>query len=81
MTSNTRSKMEAEIEPGTVRLTRREKEMLAAFAEGLSAPEIAARLFVTPRTVHFHAANIYAKLEVTNRMQALRAAERLGLLG
>jgi DNA-binding CsgD family transcriptional regulator len=37
-------------------------------------------MVVSKRTVDFHLANIYQKLQVNNRVQALRAATRLGLI-
>ena len=59
-------------------LTQREREVLQAFAEGLSDPEIAARLYVSPGTVRTHMANVLAKLEVDSRLQALLLAARYG---
>lgn len=61
-------------------LTRREREVLQAFAEGLSDPEIAARLYVGPGTVRTHMANVIAKLEVDSRLQALLFAARRGVV-
>lgn len=63
-----------------VHLTRRELEILALIVEGLSSKEVAEQLFVSKRTVDFHLDNIYEKLQVSNRMQALQRATRLGLL-
>lgn len=63
-----------------VRLTRREIEVLSLIAQGHSSKEAAETLFVSKRTVDFHLANIYDKLEVNNRVQASRAATRLGLI-
>jgi DNA-binding CsgD family transcriptional regulator len=37
-------------------------------------------MVVSKRTVDFHLANVYQKLQVRNRVQALRAASRLGLI-
>ena len=64
----------------TFRLTRREREVLAVAAEGLTAREIADRLGVRERTVTTHLARIYGKLGVGNRLAALRLAARSGLL-
>ena len=64
----------------TFRLTRREREVLAVAAEGLTAREIAHRLGVRERTVTTHLARIYGKLGVGNRLAALRLAARSGLL-
>ncbi len=63
-----------------VRLTRREIEVLSLIAQGFSSKETADVLFVSKRTVDFHLANIYDKLQVHNRIQAFRAATRLGLI-
>lgn len=62
------------------RLTRREREVLAIAAEGLTAREIADRLGVRERTVTTHLARIYGKLGVGNRLAALRLAARAGLV-
>lgn len=61
-------------------LTRRESEVLRLASEGYSAQQIADMLFCSRRTVEFHIANLYCKLNVSNRVQALRRASSLGLL-
>lgn len=61
-------------------LTAREHEVLQLLARGLRNKEIAARLFVSERTVNFHLANIYAKLHVSGRTEALSKALEEGLL-
>jgi LuxR family maltose regulon positive regulatory protein len=61
-------------------LTDREKEILASLAAGVSNTEMAERLFVSENTVKFHLKNIYAKLAVSNRLQAITAARQLGLI-
>lgn len=63
-----------------VRLTKREIEVLSLIAQGHSSKEAADTLYVSKRTVDFHLANIYDKLQVNNRVQAFRAATRLGLI-
>jgi DNA-binding NarL/FixJ family response regulator len=63
------------------RLTRRELEILKLVAEGHSNAALARMLWVTEQTVKFHLSNIYRKLEVTNRTEASRWAQRNGLLG
>lgn len=64
-------------EPG---LTRRELEILRLVAEGHSNAQLARMLWVTEQTVKFHLSNIYRKLEVANRTEASRWAQRHGLL-
>lgn len=63
-----------------IKLTRREIEVLTLVIEGRSSKEVADLLFVSKRTVDFHLANIYDKLQVTNRVQAFRRAVRLGII-
>ena len=62
------------------KLTAREQEVLRLLARGLRNKEIAARLFVSERTVNFHLANIYSKLHVSGRTEALSKALEQGLL-
>ncbi|HLO97743.1 MAG TPA: response regulator transcription factor [Fimbriimonas sp.] len=64
----------------SVKLTKREIEVLSLIAQGHSSKEAADVLYVSKRTVDFHLANIYDKLQVSNRVQAFRAATRLGLI-
>ena len=61
-------------------LSRREREVLALVAEGLSEREIAERLTVSPHTVHRHVANIRHKLGRSSRAAAAAEATRLGLI-
>ena len=62
-----------------VGLTTREAEVLALLAEGLTNREIAARLFISSKTVGAHMAHIYAKLDVHSRVQAASRARQLGV--
>ncbi len=61
-------------------LTARELEVLRLLARGMRNKEIAARLFVSERTVNFHLANIYQKLNVSGRTEALSRALEQGLI-
>jgi DNA-binding CsgD family transcriptional regulator len=63
-----------------IRLTKRELEVLSLVIEGRSSKDVADALYVSKRTVDFHLANIYDKLQVSNRVQAFRRATRLGLI-
>ena len=63
-----------------VLLSRREREVLALVADGLSDREIAERIMVSHHTVHRHVANIRHKLGSGSRAAAVAEAVRLGLL-
>jgi DNA-binding NarL/FixJ family response regulator len=63
------------------RLTRREREVLGYLGEGLSAREIAERLWLSPKTVGSHCENILRKLGVRTRAQAVAVAYREDLVG
>ncbi|HWY25244.1 MAG TPA: helix-turn-helix transcriptional regulator [Nevskia sp.] len=59
---------------GRTTLTRREKQILAGLREGMSNKEIAGRIRRTEDTVKFHLKNIYKKLGVSGRTQAILVA-------
>jgi DNA-binding CsgD family transcriptional regulator len=61
-------------------LTEREGEILKAIARGLSNREIGAELFVSENTVKKHINNIYFKLDVNRRTQAIARAKELKIL-
>ncbi|NTW97172.1 MAG: AAA family ATPase [Oscillochloris sp.] len=61
-------------------LTAREREVLRLIAEGLSNQELAARLHLSPQTVKVHTRNIYSKLGVASRTQAVARGRDLGFL-
>ena len=56
-------------------LSARERQIVDCLARGLSNKEIARILAVSPETVKSHLKNIYAKLDVTSRLQAVRWAQ------
>ena len=61
-------------------LSERELEVLQLIAAGLTNPEIASRLFLALNTVKAHTRNIYGKLNVHSRTQAVARSQELGLL-
>lgn len=61
-------------------LSRRELEVLQQIAGGLSNQQIADRLFVSVNTIKTHSSNLFDKLEVKNRIQAVDKARRLALI-
>jgi DNA-binding NarL/FixJ family response regulator len=65
--------------PMLSQLTPRELEVLRLLVEGLSAREVAARLFISEKTVGTHVEHILSKLNVKSRVQAVAIAFREGL--
>ncbi|HTK11713.1 MAG TPA: LuxR C-terminal-related transcriptional regulator [Ktedonobacteraceae bacterium] len=63
------------------KLSERELEVLQQIAAGSTNNEIAQKLVVTVSTIKTHINNIYAKLQVHTRLQAVRKAQDLGLIG
>jgi DNA-binding CsgD family transcriptional regulator len=61
-------------------LTEREREVLAAIASGRTNPQIATALHLSPKTVMHHSTNVYRKLGVRGRAEAVALAYRTGLL-
>ena len=62
-------------------LRDREREVLELMIAGLRNRDIAARLFISERTVKFHVSNILAKLEVSSRTEAIALAHGAGVTG
>lgn len=60
-------------------LTGREREVLNLIAQGRSNSEIAERLVLSPKTVRNHISNIFSKLQVADRAQAIVRAREAGL--
>lgn len=61
-------------------ISKREKEVLALVAQGLTTKEIAEQLFVSARTIETHRSNILKKLDVQNTAELITKASQLGLL-
>ncbi len=64
----------------TVKLTQRELEVLQGLVDGMSTDELAAALFVSPRTVQGHVQSILTKLRVRSKLEAVVAGLREGLV-
>jgi len=60
-------------------LTDREREVLTLIAQGYNNTEIARKLSISPKTVRNHASNIFSKLQVVDRAQAIIRAREAGL--
>jgi DNA-binding CsgD family transcriptional regulator len=79
---------EVYVKPGTINekelarlgLSARELEVLRLMADGLSNQEIAGRLFVSLNTIKTHSANIFEKLDVRRRTQAVDKAKKLNII-
>ncbi len=78
--ANRQQKRDYEAQRTTEQLTPREREVLLALADGLSDKEIAERLHIGIGTVRNHFMNIFNKLGVHSRLQALVFAVRQGLV-
>ena len=61
-------------------LTAREQEILRLLAEGMSTREIAEKLYISPKTVENHRANIMNKLDLHSTLDLVRYAAKLGLI-
>ncbi len=62
-------------------LTQRQMQVLTHLAAGLSNKEIAETIHLAEGTVKIHVAAVYQTLRVNSRMEAVRMAEKLGLVG
>jgi DNA-binding NarL/FixJ family response regulator len=63
-----------------IKLTKREVEIIKLIAEGLTSQEMANKLFISPRTVETHRANLMKKIGVKNAIELVKKAEQLDLL-
>jgi DNA-binding NarL/FixJ family response regulator len=60
-------------------LTQREKQILALVVQHQSNPEIARRLQLSPKTIRNHVSNVFTKLQVADRAEAIIRAHQAGL--
>ena len=65
---------------GDVPLSPRELEVLRLVVEGLTNPQIAASLRISPHTARAHVSNVLSKLDATSRVEAVTEAQRRGLV-
>ncbi len=63
-----------------IKLTTREVEVLEQLSKGLNYNEIANNLFLSPATVRKHIENIYTKLQVHNKLEAVQKAKSNNLI-
>ena len=66
--------------PAIAQLTARERDVFGLVAQGLSNAEIAKRLFLTKSTVKSYVANLFGKIGVTNRVEAVVLAYESGFI-
>jgi DNA-binding CsgD family transcriptional regulator len=69
-----------EFESERLGISKREYEVLELMANGLSNQEIADKLFVSLNTIKTHSSNLFLKLEVSRRTQAVQKAKALRLI-
>lgn len=65
----------------TAGLSEREREVLTLIAQGLKYKEVAAKLFLSERTIKYHMGQIVERLHLKNRAQVVEYARRSGLAG
>lgn len=71
--------LQADLQP-EIKLSEREIDVLKLLVKGLSNPEIGSSLNISPATAKFHVSNILSKLGVSNRTEAVAAAQRYRLV-
>jgi DNA-binding NarL/FixJ family response regulator len=72
----TRKKQREEV----VSLTNRETEIISLISEGLTNQQMADKLFISPRTVETHRANVMKKIGVKNAVELIRKAQQFGII-
>ena len=64
----------------SLEISDREAEVLTSIVEGLSNKEIAEKLFLSESTIKTHCSNLFSKLGVNRRTQAIQQAKKIGLI-
>ena len=67
-------------DPDQLPLSKREREVVGLIASGATNREIAERLYLSPHTVKEYTSSVYRKLGVRNRAEAVKHAQRIGLI-
>ena len=67
-------------DPDQLPLSKREREVVGLIASGATNREIAERLYLSPHTVKEYTSSVYRKLGVRNRAEAVKRAQRIGLI-
>lgn len=62
-----------------IKLTQRELEIVKLISEGLKTHQIAEKLFISPRTVETHRANLMKKVEATNSIELIKKLQAIGI--
>ena len=68
------------IEKNEIKLTKRETEILVQLSKGLNYNDISDNLIISPSTVRKHIENIYKKLQVHSKMEAVMKAQKRNLI-
>lgn len=63
-----------------IHLTQREREIIKLIAEGLTSQQMADQLFISPRTVETHRANVMKKIGVKNAVELVKKAQQLEII-
>lgn len=63
-----------------IHLTQREREIIQLIAEGLTSQQMADKLFISPRTVETHRANVMKKIGVKNAVELVKKAQQLEII-
>lgn len=72
--------LKMDFQPNELGISKREFEVLVLVNKGLTNQEIADKLFVSNNTIKTHTSNLFEKLEVKNRTQAIIKAKEMGML-